>query len=152
MEMRAKIVHQTHSQVLHLPPHAHDITSRVIHQTHALHHHLADRTVVINTDAPDVTVTGGGDVVIPAPVPVGPVVIQGQTSHIAINIDDLPLYDFIDDLDPDHFYFAWQDVHGQWLVEQQDRVTSDRLFAYGSDNPTIDYDTAIDDRMSLSFV
>jgi len=123
----------------------------MIHQTHSLQHHLADRTTVIQTNGSGFTVDGSGDVTIPAPDPIAPVVFEGTGSHITIDVNDLPLYDFIDDLNPDYFYFAWENISGQWLVERQDRVTSNRLFAYGSDNPTIDYDTAIDDRMSLSF-
>ena len=149
MQLVPHISHQTHSQVVHLKEHCQAIQTHIPHQTHSLLHHLADREVLIPTGGIAPPIVQGGDVVIPLPEPLAPIVFQGRTSRV--NVNNLPLYDFLDETNPVYFYFGWEDIHGHWLVERQVRDTSQREFAYGADNDGLDYDAALDDRETLNY-
>jgi len=64
----------------------------------------------------------------------------------------LPPPDLTDEADATYFYFGWEDEGGSWLVQRQDRLTSETLRADISNNPGFaDLTAAWPNRVTLTY-
>lgn len=64
----------------------------------------------------------------------------------------LPAPDRTDETDATFFYFGWENVGGDWLVQRQTRSTGVSVSATGSNNPSYaDLTAAFPDRATLTY-